>query len=221
MDEQWKQEMEDVSVAITSSVGALCLSVSMVVYLAPLNTHEQMEAINSQLVPLLDERGVQLCWKRVNSLVDVMKQVSQGTQLHIPSPGGEEVTRKVDDHTGELQVSPAQSSATTTSKTSKDCSKQALSSSYASCCACLQYLLVEEQFLDEWLTSNSTCPSLAYLMPCSLVHSVWNRWPLVCDPHGFASKWIKGYVGQELVCLDGRDRYIVYIYLYICTHERL
>ena len=57
LDNHWKLELEDASTAIASSVGALCLSVSMATYLAPLTPHQQMEAINGQLVPLLDERG--------------------------------------------------------------------------------------------------------------------------------------------------------------------
>ena len=58
LDDQWRSELEDASIAITSSVGALCLSVTMATYLAPLTPHQQMEAINGQLVPLLDERGM-------------------------------------------------------------------------------------------------------------------------------------------------------------------
>ena len=57
MDEHWTLELEDASTAISSSVGALCLSVTMAVYLAPLTPNEQMEAINGRLVPLLEERG--------------------------------------------------------------------------------------------------------------------------------------------------------------------
>ena len=57
LDDHWRLELEDVSTAIASSVGALCLSVTLATYLAPLTPHQQMEAINGQLVPLLDERG--------------------------------------------------------------------------------------------------------------------------------------------------------------------
>ena len=57
LDDVWRLELEEASTAVASSVGALCLSVSMAAYLAPLTPHQQMETINGQLVPLLDERG--------------------------------------------------------------------------------------------------------------------------------------------------------------------
>ena len=57
LDESWRLELEDASTAVSSSVGALCFSVTMATYLATLTPHQQMDVINGQLVPLLDERG--------------------------------------------------------------------------------------------------------------------------------------------------------------------
>ena len=204
MHEQWKQEMENASSAVANRVGALCLSISMVTYLAPLRPHEQMEAINSQLVPLFEERGIKLYWKKGSSFANMFTQDSKD-ELRLSSPERGKDTAKTDSCTGELLLSPKQSPSSK-QESSKDCSKRALSSSYTNCCASILSLLVEEQFLDKWLTSCCTSASVAFLMPCSLVHTAWNRWPLVCDQHGFALMWIKQYVGEDLVCLDGRDR---------------
>lgn len=209
MDEQWKLEMEDVSTAVVNSVGALCLSITMATYLATLTPHEQMETINSELVPLFEERGVKLCWNKDSSIAYALIQVTQGEQKSSFPEGGEKVP-KVDSYSGESVLSPMHI-PNNKQTDMKDCSKLALSSSYASCSSNIQSLLVEEQFLNKWLTSGFTGASLAYMMPCSLIHTVWNRWPLVCDPDGHASKWIKEYVGDELICLDGRDRYYVFV----------
>ena len=152
--------------------------------------------------------GIQLCWRNDNNIINILHQVTHNgippftttTKDHQPIP-------KINSHTGVLEISPIQSPTSSSLKPLKDCSKQALSSSYTSCCACLQSLLVKEEFLDHWLTFGCASSSVAYLMPCSLVHTAWNRWPLVCDPHGFASRWIREYAGEELICIDGRDRY--------------
>ena len=209
MDEKWKLEMEDVSAAVANSVGALCLSITMATYLATLTPHEQMETINSELVPLFEERGVKLCWHRYDSIVNALIQVTQGEQKS-SAPEGEEEIPKVDSYTDKSVLSPRKSPNSKHCQEhadKNDCSKLALSSSYTSCSSNIQSLLVDGQFLNKWLTSACTSASLAYMMPCSLIHTVWNRWPLVCNPDGYASKWIKEYVGDELICLDGRDRY--------------
>ena len=207
MDEQWKLEMENVSTAVVNSVGALCLSVTMATYLATLTPHEQMETINSELVPLFEERGVKLCWNKDNSIANALIQVTQGEQKTSFPESGQEVP-KVGSYSGESVPSPMQSPNNKQERADmKDCSRLGLSSSYASCSSNIQSQLVEEQFLNKWLTSGCTSASLTYMMPCSLIHTVWNRWALVCDPDGCASKWIKEYIGDELICLDGRDRY--------------
>ena len=214
MDEQWKLEMEDVSTAVVNSVGALCLSVTMATYLATLTPHEQMETINSELIPLFEERGVKLCWNKDNSIANALIQVTQGEPKSFPK-GGEEVPT-VGSYSGESLVQSPNNEQEHADM--KDFSKLALSSSYASFSSNIQSLLVEEQFLNKWLTSGCTSASLAYMMPCSLIHTVWNRWPLVCDPDGHASKWIKEYIGDELICLDGHDRYYLLVFLQSCRY---
>ena len=209
MDEQWKLEMEDVSTTVVNSVGALCLSITTATYLATLTPYEQMEAINSELIPLFEERGVKLCWNKDNGIANALMQVTQGEQRS-SFPEGQEEVPNVGCYSGESVLSPVRSPNNKQEHVDvQDCSKLALSSSYTSCSSNIQSLLVEEQFLNKWLTSGCTSASLAYMMPCSLIHTVWNRWPLVCDPDGYASKWIKEYVGDELICLDGHDRYLL------------
>lgn len=210
MPDQWKLEMEAASTAVASSTGALCLSISTATYLASLKPHEQMEAINSDLVPLFEEGGIKLCWNNDNVIVNALKQVVQVEHIiKSPLPEDGEKIPKVDSHTGEPALSTVESPSRKQKRYADiDCSKRALSSSYASCSSNIQSLLVKEQFLDKWLTCSCSSASLAYLMPCSLIHTAWNRWSLVCDPEGFASKWIKEYSGGGLICLDGRDRYI-------------
>ena len=197
--------------AVTTSVGALCLSVTTLSYLAPLQPHQQMEVINDQLVPLFEERGVKLCWRKdTNSLSNMLKRVSQCIEEQTSS-NGEAVVSKVDSCTGEINLSPSQnpsSSQNGCDSALTDCSKDALSLSYASSTSKLASLLVDETFLDKWLTSSCTSSSLSFMLPCALVHAAWHRWPLVCDRHRFASMWIREYVGDGLVCLDGRDRYV-------------
>ena len=154
--------------------------------------------------------GVQLCWRNDNNIINILHQVTHnGLPPSTATPEDHQPIPKINSHTGVLEISPVQTPIldSNSSKPLKDCSKQALSSSYTSCCACLQSLLVKEDFFDHWLNSGCASSSLAYLMPCSLLHAAWNRWPLVCDPHGFASQWIREYAGEELICIDGRDRY--------------
>ena len=180
----------------------------MVVYLAPLRPHEQMEAINCQLVPLFEERGIKLCWNKDNNFVNMLLQASQALQqVDCHSDGKENTLSKIDSLTGERALSPTRTPVKKQLTALKDNSKQALNTSYAACCSNIQSLLVEEHFLDKWLTSGCTSSSLAFMMPSSLVHTAWHKWPLVCDQQGYASKWIKEYVGEDLICLDGRDRY--------------
>ena len=160
--------------------------------------------LSLSLIPL--SLGVQLCWRNHNNIINILHQVTHnGIPSSTATPEDHQPIPKINSHTGVLEISPVQT-PNLDSNSLKDCSKQALSSSYTSFCACLQSLLVKEEFLDHWLTSGCASSSLAYLMPCSLLHAAWNHWPLVCDPHGFASRWIKEYAGEELICIDGRDR---------------
>ena len=180
----------------------LWLSLSLSLSLSPLLTPLSLPPLLSSL-----SLGVQLCWQKDNNIVSILNQVTHGIQPTTATPEDQQPIPKINSHTRVLETSPVQTPTKPLNSSSlKDCSKQALSSSYASGSASLQSLLVKEEFLDSWLTSGCTCSSLAYLMPCSLVHAAWNRWPLVCDPHGFASKWIREYIGEELIYIDGRDR---------------
>lgn len=58
-------------------MGALCLATSLACYLASAEPHVQMEILNVQLIPILQERGINLCWKLHNDFVQVISDVSK------------------------------------------------------------------------------------------------------------------------------------------------
>ena len=58
-------------------MGALCLATSLACYLAAAEPHVQMEILNVQLVPLLQERGISLCWKTHNQFAQMISSIGK------------------------------------------------------------------------------------------------------------------------------------------------
>ena len=200
--EHWRGELNTNSTIITNTVGALCLCASIAVYLSPLAPHVQMEIVNSQLVPVLEDRGIELCWKSTNKFANVVTSFS--------SSSNDDTQADDRGDTSEVNTADEESDRNKTCCVyAKDCSKSQLNSSFASLCSCVVSLLVKESFSDQWLAQ---CCSLPHLLPCSLVHSMWNRWPLIYDPQGFAAQWLTQY-NEKLVRLDASDRYCDYTYI--------
>ena len=86
----------------------------------------------------------------------------------------------------------------------QDC-EDMLSRSHASLSGCLLAHMIPERLANDWLSAPSTHHSLSYLLCSALVHSSWNRWPLVLDPQDLASQCIR-QCNKELICLDATDR---------------
>lgn len=148
-----------------------------------------MEVVNAQLLPMLREKGVTLYWRKTNEFVQTISGIgvssckTDGIQQDSIAEGGPEV-----DGSTSLQ----------------DC-EAVLSRSHASLTGCLLAHMIPESLADSWLAVSCTHHSLSYLLCSSLIHTSWNKWPLVVDPQDLASQCIK-QCSKELVCLDATDR---------------
>ena len=166
---------------LTESIGACCLSVSHAVYLSPLEPHIQMDIINNQIVPVMQERGVELHWEKQDEFLSAFVGLDHDSE--------DEVATSLDDSLNGPEIRQQVSSSQTLS--------------YSSLCSSLLRTLVPESFTDHWLSIGG---NLVQLLSFALMTSSWNRWPLAYDPHGLAGNWIEQYVGETLVSLDASDR---------------
>lgn len=178
------------------SIGDLTLTTVMATYLSHLPPHTQMEIVNNELSPTLEERGVGLeesgvglHWKAANPFINMFClsscSSSQASILH------------------QAASALLQDTATTEDPTASPVSE--MFPSYSNLSASALPFLVDESFVNSWLAEGY---GVSQLLPLALVETAWNRWPLVYDPEGFAALWIKQCKGEELVCLDATDRYL-------------
>lgn len=197
------------------SIGALTLTTVMATYLSHLPPHTQMEIVNNELRPTLEERGVGLeesgvglHWKATNPFMNMFCLLScSSIEASIPHQAASALL---------------QDTATTEDPTAKNISPVSETfPSYSHLSASALPFLVDESFVNGWLAEGY---GVSQLLPLALVETVWNRWPLVYDPEGFVALWIKQCRGEELVCLDATDRYI-YLYegvqAYCCLYLSL
>ena len=181
--EDWQSESCDPGVTLTKYIGVCCLSVSLAVYLSPLEPHIQMDIINNQIVPVMEEKGIELNWDKQDKFLSAFFTFDEMLTLE------DEVADSLDDSLNGPEVRQQVSTS------------QPLS--YSGLCSRLLRTLAPESFSDHWLSVGC---SLVQLLPFALMTSSWNRWPLVYDPHGLASNWIKLYAGEVLISLDASDR---------------
>ena len=181
------------------SIGDLTLTTVMATYLSHLPPHMQMEIVNNELRPTLEERGVGLeesgvglHWKAANPFMNMFCLSScSSIQASIPHQAASAVL---------------QDTATTEDPTAKNISPVSEKfPSYSHLSASAFPFLVDESFVNSWLAEGY---GVSQLLPLTLVETAWNRWPLVYNPEGFAASWIKKCRGEELVCLDATDRYL-------------
>ena len=197
MDDQWREDAEHGGCALHQTLGALTLVISMATYLSPLPPHTQMEIVVNQLVPLLEERGVDVHWKPSDPFVSVFCH-SSSFSLGAKTPQ--------EDRQGEVE----NSAIVHTSPAPEPFP------SYPHLSASILPFLVEASLVDGWLAEGY---ELSRLLQLGLMESTWHRWPLMYDPEGYAASWIKQSRGEELVWVDATDRYThIHAYIYAYTH---
>ena len=181
------------------SIGALTLTTVLATYLSHLPPHTQVEIVNNQLRPTLEERGVGLeekgvglNWKPANPFMS-MFSLSPCPSIQASIPHKDASALQQDTTMAE---DPSSKKISPVSETFP---------SYGHFSASILPFLVDESFVDGWLAEGYGVSQLLHL---ALVETAWNRWPLVYDPEGFAASWIKRCKGEELVCLDATDRYV-------------
>ena len=148
-----------------------------------------MEAICTHLVPLLQERGIDLCFETSNDFVKAISALSN--MAHEKSV---DLLESEEFGSGE--------------ETSKD-STSILSHSYLHLCSCLLSRMIPESLADHWLSLATTYHSLSYLLCSGLLHSSWNRWPLVYDPQNLAYQLISQITNGQVMYLDAMDRLVI------------
>lgn len=207
LQEHWNSLLKLSDAAIHRSVGGLCLTVTVSCYLASAQPHLQMELVNSHLVPLLTERGVELCWDRCSTILTGMPSISRAAHVHRDGTAHEKsatrvcedgVLQGVADSEGEVSVEdsfPEKELLTVSHR---------LSWSYASLCGCLLSYMIPEALVDKWFSLEVISHSPSFLFFSGLVHTSWNRWPLVFDPQGLAFRWVSCYK-EGVVHMDARD----------------
>ena len=158
-----------------------------------------MEVINVKLVPILEERGIELSWENCNKF---MRAISDVSTAHRGNDTESVVARK--DSVG-VEPEDTESKDLDEARDIKN-SVSHLSSSYASLSSCMLSRMVPEDVSDHWLSLSTAHLSLSFLLCSGLVHTSWNKWPLIFDPQNLASEWIQKY-DEEVVCLDATDRY--------------
>ena len=184
---------------VGQSVGALCLANTMACYLSSLEPHLQMDVLNTQLVPILRERGVSLHWRAINHF---MLAVAGIDVTPSPGEGREEHLRASEHEMAESEDAIAES--TGASPCSLDCESM-LSQSHSSVSAFMLAHMIPESVGDQWLSLSGEYHSLSYLLCSGLIHTAWNKWPLVVDPQDLASQFIKQR-RKDLTCLDASNR---------------
>lgn len=189
LHDSWRNQLESSTTAIGHSVGALCVATTLACYLASTEPHSQMEVINVHIVPLLQERGIGLYWKTCNAFTRVMAEL-----CHTPSAVEASTTKD----------SPGPEPKERENEDTTDC-KVLLSSSYSSLSWCVLSHMIPELLADRWLSVPSMCHSLPYMLCSALIHTSWNKWPLVYDPQNLALKCMRE-CSKELVTLDATDR---------------
>ena len=167
-------------------------------YLASAQPHTLMEVVNVHIVPLLQERGISLFQKTCNeSFVAVISGINRAAcaieEGDDKSPSNEQKDEKDDP--------------TDLSSDTSDC-KLLLSSAYNSLSAYVLSHMIPDSLADRWLATPSLGHSLSLLLCTALVHTSWNKWPLIYDPQGLAVKCVEE-CSKELVVLDATDRYLL------------
>ena len=181
VDDHWWEEVEQGGCVLYQTFGALALVVSMATYLSPLPPHTQMEVVVTQLVPLLEERGVGLHWKPADTFISVFCHSSSSSAEAEPPQEDRQGEAETIVHTSPTQFP-----------------------SYPHLSASVLPFLVDASLVDRWLAEGY---EMTQLLQLGLMESTWHRWPLMYDPEGYAASWIKQCRGEELVCVDATDRY--------------
>lgn len=193
LQENWRGQLESSTAAIGQSVGALCIAATLACYLSSAEPHALMEVVNVQIVPLLEERGISLYWKTCNDFARAVSGICD-------APSGFE-TSTTQDSLGDSELNEKDNADAAT-----DC-KALLSSSYNSLSWCVLSHMIPESLTDRWLAAPSLCHSLSYMLCSALIHTSWNKWPLVYDPQDLFLRCMQE-CSKELVMLDATDRYI-------------
>lgn len=191
--EHWQSELESSNEAISHNMGALCLTVTVSCYLASAEAHVQMEVVNNQIVPILQERGISLHWKTCNTFMKTISDVS-GPPSSSDNDGDRDSIQVAELGGGDEDMSAGARS-----------SKALLSCSYASLSGCVLTHMISESLADRWLSLAATHHSPPYLLCSGLICTSWNRWPLVYDPQDLALRSIT-QCNKDVVCMDATNR---------------
>jgi len=180
LEKLWERSLEESGTALRLNMGILCLNTVLSCYLSLAPHHIQMELTTVDLIPLLKERGVELCWGLKNSFLLCMPSL-----LSAVNDGGK---------------NPATNIATPENVDPNIKSPEPMKGwSERHLC----HMLPEAQ-VDTWLSLPEAFSSPSFLLFAGLVHDSWNKWPLLYDPQKYARKWIAS-LKEGMICIDARD----------------
>ncbi len=205
----WSSQPTDVMATLSRAAGMCCLSVCLAVYLTPLAPHTQLNVINTQLLPVMHERGVDLHFPEKDQLLSAFV-MNDENPLENDSKELDKTPTTLNDE-GNPQSSVDSSS---TDSVLHVCSYSELAQAIVS-------TISPPSAMHRWL---SECGSVSQCMGIGLLEGAWQRWPLVYDPQGLAREWVKATHGDTLISLDGDNRWarhyqyriddLSYIYVY-------
>ncbi len=183
VNSDWSSQPTDITATLSKAVGMCCLSVCVSVYLPPLPTHTQLDIINSQVLPIMKERGVELHFPVKDQLLSAFVSENHISKDLDKTPSNEDdVSHCIDESTQSvIHV----------------CSYSELAQAVVS-------TIAPQSSMHSWLSS---CCSVSQTIGFGLVEGAWRKWPLMYDPHGLAREWVKSTIGETLISLDGENRW--------------
>lgn len=170
------------------SVGALATSLCVATYLSGCDPCTQASAMETCLTPVLEERGIVLCWRQTSPGVFYFDTPETDRPLSQPGEGGLTPSERF----GSAVQSPTTSDGS-----------QPTSVSFTTMSSALASQLVGRPFIDQWSAVGLTPTQL---LSAATLASSWNKWPLVYDPDSFAEVWLRHCHGDELTVLDAGER---------------
>ena len=168
------------------SVGTLAASLCVATYLSSSNPCTLASVTETCLAPVLEERGLALCWGQTSPSVFYLDTPETEHPL---SQAGEGKTTP-SEMLGPVNQSPVTGDEPTCV-------------SFTTMSAALASRLISLPLINQWTIAGL---SPTQLLSMTTLASSWNKWPLVYDPDGFAEAWLRCCHGDELTVLDMGER---------------
>ena len=205
LEKLWEQSLQESNAALQLNMGTLCLNIALSSYLSSAPHHIQMELTTVDLIPLLKERGMELCWGLKNPFLLSMPSLLSAASDEAEEQNTSATTPESIAQKDEKNLEPLKDSD---SDAASKAVIQTVESHMSKSFACLSerhlcHMLPEAQ-VDAWLSLPEAFSSPCFLLFAGLIHDSWNKWPLLYDPQKYARKWIAS-LKEGIVCIDARD----------------